>query len=193
MRKTVSISLSIVIIGIILVGLFAYSYSPLSISLNNVNLESIDLVEVSWSTLLNLGLNTLSGNWLEAAFDLIQGINLNLVFGLSNDGLVLVYIPDISYELLINEVLIGNGNSKINATINPGETLEFVSLQNIQKSSLLPTVNSIINTQGVIDLKVQGTAYFQLLGLSIPIPFEATKQISIYDEIQSKINEIQNN
>ncbi len=193
MRKTVGIILAIVIIVIIFAGLFAYSYNQLSINLNDVNLESIDLVELSWSTLLNLGLNTLSGNWLEAAFDLIHRINLNLIFELSNDGFVPIYIPDISYELSINDVLIGSGNSKINTTINPGQTIEIVSLQNIQKSSLLPTVNSIINTQGIIDLEVKGTAYFQLLGLSVPVPFETTKQVSIYDEIQSKINEVQNN
>ncbi len=193
MRKTIGIGLSIVIIGLISVGLFAYSYSQLSISLNDVNLESIDLVELSLSTLLNLGLNTLSGNWLEAAFDLIQGINLNLIFELSNNGFVPIYIPDISYELSINDVLIGSGNSKINITINPGQTIKIASLQNIQKSSLLPTINSIINTEGIIDLKVKGTAYFQLSGLSAPVPFEATKQISIYDEIQSKVNEFQNN
>ena len=89
--------------------------------------------------------------------------------------------------------MIGSGNSKINTAINPGQTIKIVSLQNIQKSSLLPTVNSIIDTHGIIDLKVKGTAYFQLVGLSIPVPFEATKQISVYDEIQSKIMEVQNN
>ena len=53
---------------------------------------------------------------------------------------------------------------------------------------MLPAVYSIVNTQGMIDLKVKGTAYFNLLGLSIPIPFESSKQISIYDEIRDRIN-----
>lgn len=174
---------------VIFAGLFAYSYSKLDISLNNVNLHSIDLEQLSWFSLLKLGLNTLPDNWFEEAFELIQGINLNLIFELGNNGLLPVYIPNISYDLSINNIPIGSGNSKINITINPGQTKEIISLQNIKKSSLLPTINSIVSTHGLLDLKVKGTAYFQLLGFSIPIPFESTKQISIYDEIYNKINE----
>ena len=119
---------------------------------------------------------------------MIQGINLNLEFGLSNNGLLPVYIPDFSYELLINEIPVGNGNSEIDITIEPGQTKEITSFQNIQKTSLSPVINSIANTQGVIDIKVQGTAYFKLLGTDIPVPFESSKQILIYDEIENKIN-----
>jgi len=32
---------------------------------------------------------------------------------------------------------------------------------------------------------VSGTAYFNLLGLDVPIPFESSKQISISDEIEN--------
>ena len=99
-----------------------------------------------------------------------------------------VYISDFSYELLINEIPIGNENSNLDITIDPGQTKEITSFQNIQKTSLSPVVNSIINTQGVIDIKVQGTAYFKLLGIDIPISFESSKQISIYDEIEDRIN-----
>ena len=174
----------IVIIG----GLFTYSYTQLSISLNDAEIHSIDFEELSLSALVNLGLNVLSGNWFDAALGLIQGINLNLGFGLSNNGLLPVYIPDFSYELLINEIPIGNGNSNLDITIDPGQTKEITSFQNIQKTSLSPVVNSIVNTQGVIDIKVQGTAYFKLLGIDIPVPFESSKQISIYDEIKNRVN-----
>lgn len=92
---------------------------------------------------------------------MIQGINLKLVFELSNDGLVPIYIPDIFYELSINEVLSENGNSKINSIINPRQTLEIVSLRDIQRGSLLPTVNSVINKQGVMDLK--GNCIFSII------------------------------
>ena len=168
--------------------MFAYSYTQLNLSLNDAEIHSIDFEELSFSTLVNLGLKALSGNWFDAAFGLIQGINLNLGFGLSNNGLLPVYIPDFSYELLINEIPIGNGNSNLDITIDPGQTKEITSFQNIQRTSLSPVVNSIINTQGVIDIKVQGTAYFKLLGIDIPVPFESSKQISIYDEIEDRIN-----
>lgn len=140
------------------------------------------------STLLKAGLSTLSGNGFAAAFGLIHEINLNLMFDLSNNGFLPVYIPDFSYQLLVNEISIGDGISNVNITINPGETKEITSLHNIQKSSLSPAINSIVNTQGTIDLKVKGTVYFKLLGFDIPIPFESVKQILIYDEIKNRLD-----
>ena len=189
MNKVIIIGVSVfVAIMVIIGGLIAYSYTQLNVSLNEVTLHSIDLESLSLSNLLKLGLNAFSGNWIDSAFDLIQGINFNLIFGLSNNGLFPVYIPDLSYELLINDIPIGIGNSKIDTTIYPGQTKEIISFQNIKKNGLLPAVYSIVNTQGMLDLKVKGVAYFNLLGLSIPIPFESSKQISIYDEIRDKIN-----
>lgn len=195
MKKPIVAAISI-IIGIIVIvfGLVAYSYTQIHVSLNDVSFHSIDWASFSWSTLLKLGLNLLTGNWLGAAFELIDGINLNLIFGLSNYGVLPVYIPDLSYDLSINNIPIGKGYSTINTTINPGETREIPVLQNFQKSSLSPVVESIISTGGVINLHVSGTAYFKLLGISIPIPFESTKQVSIVDEIKSRLNsEIQKN
>ena len=63
------------------------------------------------------------------------------------------------------------GYSEIDTTINPGETKEILVLQNIQKNNLSPAIESIINTEGVIDLSVSGIAYFELWGQSIPILF----------------------
>jgi LEA14-like dessication related protein len=189
MNKAVGISVSILIVFIVIIGgLIAYSYTQLNVSLNNVTLHSVDLESLSLSNLLKLGLNAFSGNWVDAAFDLIQGINFNLTFGFSNNGLFPVYVPDLSYDLLINDIPIGSGNSKIDTTIYPGQTKEIFSFQNIKKNSLLPTIYSIIDTRGMIDLKVKGTAYFNLLGFSIPISFESSKQISIYDEVRNKIS-----
>lgn len=189
MNRVVVIGVPVFVAIIVIIGgLIAYSYTQLSVSLNEVNLHSVDLESLSLLNLLKLGLNAFSGNWLDAAFDLIREINFNLIFELSNNGLFPVYIPDLSYDLLINDIPIGSGNSKIDTTIYPGQTKEIISFQNIKKNSLLPTVYSIVHTQGLMDLKVKGTAYFNLLGLSIPIPFESSKQISIYDEIRDRIN-----
>ena len=120
MRKPVIVAISIIILIIaIILGLVAYSYTQIHVSLNDVSLHSIDWASFSWSTLLKLGLNLLTGNWLGAAFDLIDGINLNLIFGLSNYGVLPVYIPDLSYDLSINDIPVGKGYSTINTTINP--------------------------------------------------------------------------
>ena len=122
-------------IVVIISGLFAYSYFQLGVNLSNVEFQSIDWEPISRETLLRLGLNTLSGDWFNGAFDLIQGINLNLIFSLSNNGLLPVYIPDLHYDILINDIPIGNGVSKINTVINPGETKEIISFQNIKKTT----------------------------------------------------------
>lgn len=181
-------------IVVAILGLFVYSYFQLEVSLNDVEFQSIDWEPISWETLLRLGLNTLSGNWFNAAFDLIQGINLNLVFSLSNNGLLPVYIPDLYYDILINDIPIGSGVSKINTVINPGETKEIISFQNIKKDSIAPAAMSVINKEGMMSIKTKGTAYFQLLGIRIPIPLDSERQISIYDEVRNKINaEIQKN
>lgn len=133
-------------------------------------------------------MNALTGNWLGVAFDLIDGVNLNLIFGLSNYGIFPVYIPDLSYDLSVNGVNVGQGYTSLDATIYPGQTQEIPVLQNFQKSSLIPAVGSIVSTGGIINLHVSGTAYFKLFGLSIPIPFGVTKQVSIVDEIQKRLS-----
>jgi len=187
--KKVGIGIGVIFIIIaIIFGLVAYSYTQIHVSLNDVTFHSIDWTSFSWSTLLKLGLNALTGNWLGAAFNLIDGINLNLIFGLSNNGILPVYIPDLSYDLSINGVPVGSGDSTVNLTINPGETRELPVLQNFQKSGLDPAVASIVSADGVINLKVSGTAYFKLLGVSIPVPFESTKQVSIVDEIKKRLS-----
>jgi LEA14-like dessication related protein len=182
----------ILIIGVVF-GLIAYSYSQIHVSLSGISSVGIELENLSFSTLIKLGLDILSGNWVAAALEVIAGINLDLVFGLSNNGLLPVYIPELSYDLSINGIPIGEGYGEINTTINPGETKEIHISQNFQKDSLSPAIESMINTEGVIDISVNGTAYFELLGQSIPVPFESSRTISIVDEIQNQLTQqIQN-
>jgi len=191
----VGIGIGIFVLIILIVGgLIAYSYTQISVTLSDVSYHSIQWETFSWSVLLKLGLNVLSGNWLGAAFDLIRGINLDLEFGLYNGGFLPVYIPDLSYNLYINDVYVGKGYSEIEKTISPGQTKKIDVLQNFQKNDLAPAVSSIISNNGVIELKVKGTAHFKLFVIDIPIPFESTKSISIKDEIRNKLNsEIQKN
>ena len=193
--KKAGIGIGIIFVIIVIIGgLVVYSYSQINVSLNDVTFHSIEWTSFSWSTLLSLGLNALTGNWLGAAFDLIDGVNLNLIFGLTNNGIFPVYIPDLSYDLSINGVPVGTGNSNVNLTINPGESRVLPVLQNFQKSRLNPAVASIVSAGGVIDLRVSGTAHFKLFGLSIPVPFESSKQVSIIDEIEKRLSsEIQKN
>lgn len=188
MGKAAIAGIIILVILILIGGLFYYSYTQIQVSLNDVTFHSIEWTSFSWSTLLSLGLNALTGNWLGVAFDLIDGVNLNLIFGLSNNGFLPVYIPDLSYDLLVNDVYVGNGYTNLDVTIFPGDTREIPAFQNFKKSSLSPAVSSIVSTGGIMEIKVKGTAYFQFLGFSIPIPFESSKKISIVNEIRDRLN-----
>lgn len=191
MKKTKAIGIAVVIFVLIIAILgilFYYSYTQIHVTLNDASLHSIDFASLSWSTLLKLGANALNGNWLGIAIDLVDGINLNLLFGVTNNGLLPVYIPNLSYDLSLNGVNVGKGYATIDGTIYPGHTEEISALQNLKKSSFSPAINSIVSNDGVIELKVSGTAFFKLFGQSISIPFESTKQISIIDEIKSRLN-----
>ena len=182
----------IAIISIVL-GLTAYSYTQIHVSFSDVSSVGIELETLSLSTLIKLGLDALSGNWIAAGLDVIAGINLGLVFELSNNGFLPVYIPELTYDLSINDIQIGQGSSEINSTINPGETKEIQILQNFQKDSFSPAIESVVNTEGVMEIGVSGIAYFEILGQSMPVPFESKRQISIVDEIQNQLNQqIQN-
>jgi LEA14-like dessication related protein len=193
MRKAKSAGIGIGIFFLILVitgGLLYYSYTQINVELNTVSFHSIDWVDMTFSALVNLGLNAITGDLLSAAINLVDGVNLNLFFGLTNNGLLPVYIPDLSYDLLVNDVNVGQGYTTVDTTIYPGDGKEIPIVQNFQKSGLAPVMSSIISNDGVMQIKVKGIAYFKILGLDIPVPFESTQQISIKDEIENKINSL---
>lgn len=184
----------VILISLVVVGVFfslvAYSYTQITVNLEGVTLDSIDWTPISVSTLIKIGLDVLRGDWIDSALALIEGINLNFIFQFSNNGILPVHIPDLSYDLSINDVYVGEGNSTINTTINPGETKEIPILQNFQRDSLTPTVKSIVDRNGIMDLHIRGISYFKLLIWDVPIPFESTYQISIIDEAEIHLDNL---
>ncbi len=119
MKTTVVIAIiAVAIVGIIL-GLVAYSYTQIQISLESVSYQGLDFASASPVTLAKIAINGILGNWLGALLSLVTGVKLGLGFALSNHGFVPVYIPDVSYDLLVNDVKVGQGHSTIDATINP--------------------------------------------------------------------------
>ena len=194
MGKLIAMGIVFLAIFLLIIGLFVYSYTQLSVNLNDVRLHSIDWASLTWDRLFNLGLSTLTGEWFGTSFDLIEGINLNLLIGISNNGFFPLYVPDLSYDILINGILIGKGNSDVNFVINPGQTKVITSFQNITKGNMAPAIHSVIESKGVMEIKVRGMAYFHFFGISIPVTFESTRNISIYDEVRETIyEEIQKN
>ena len=189
--KAAGISIGVFFLIIAIVGgLLYYAYTQINVELNEISFHSIDWANMTFSTLINLGLNAITGDWLGSAINLVDGINLNLFFGLTNNGFLPVYIPDLSYDLVVNGINMGQGYTTVDATIYPGDNKEIPIVQNFQKSGLTPAISSIISNDGVMEIKVKGTAYFGILGLNIPVPFESTEQISIKNEIENKINSL---
>ena len=87
----------------------------------------------------------------------------------------------------MNDRYFGNGHSTFDATIFPGEYREFPAFQKFKKSGLTVAIPSIVSRGGNMDITVEGTAYFQIFGLSIPVPFESTRTINIGNEIEKRI------
>jgi len=192
-KKALKIGIGVFVLIIAIAAILFYSYIQIQVSLIAVSYHSIDWLDFSLSTIVKLGLDVFSGNLLSAAFDFIDELNLNLYFGITNYGFLPVYIPDLKYEVIINNIPMGNGTTQINTTLHPGETKEFSALQNFNKASLTPVINSLVRYDGMLDLKVKGTGYLNLLGFDIPIPFESSKQVNIYNEIKNQIlNETSN-
>ena len=194
LQKTIRIffSISLILLGITLLSI-VYSYSQIDVSLKDLMSVEIKLASLSISDLISLSLGVLSGDWILSALVVMAEIDLGLVFELSNNGFFSVYVPDLSYDLSINGILLGHGYSKINTTINPGETKKIEVFQNLQKSSLSPAIESLSKMKGIADVRINGTAYFELFGQKIPVSFESNRQVSIIDEIQKKIDQtIQN-
>lgn len=172
------------IIAIIL-GLIAYSYTQVQISLDSVEFGGFDWAPASLITLAKLTFNALTGNVVGLVLSLITGVKLNLVFALSNHGVFPVYIPDLSYNLIVNGNNVGQGNSSVDTTINPGETKTLPILQDFQVSSLEPAAVAVLNAGGTMDIQVSGSANFKLLGLTISIPFQYTKQVNLIQEAEN--------
>jgi len=186
-KKLIIIIVIIAVISIVILELISYSYSQIEISFNDLSSVEIKLENLSLSDLIKLSLDALSGNWVSAALGVISEIDLGFDFELRNNGFFPVYVPDLSYDLSINDILVGHGYSKIDASINPGMTKEIQVFQNIQKNSLSPAIESVIATDGIADVRVNGTANFELFGQIIQVPFDSTQQISVIDEIQNQI------
>lgn len=180
------------VILMIFFGLVAYSYTQIDVSLSRVSSVEVELEELTLTNLMKLTFDALSGNWIAAALDVVAGVNVGLDFELSNNGLLPVYVPEIYYELYINDIAVGNGYNEINTMINPGEQEQIGLLQKFQKNELTPAIESIITKEGIMEIHLSGTAYFELLGQKIPMPFESSRQISLVDEIQNQLSEIQN-
>lgn len=185
MKTGAIIAIIVVAIVAIILGLIAYSYTQIQISLSDVSFAGFDWAPTSLLTFAKLAFNALTGNLIGIVLSLITGVKLNLIFALSNHGIFPVYIPDLSYNLSVNGNNVGQGQSTVDMTINPGETKTLPILQDFQVSSLEPAAISVLDAGGIMNIQVSGTAYFKFLGLTIPIPFQYTKQVNVIQEAKN--------
>ncbi len=186
MKRAITIAVIVVTMIGIVISLIAYSYTQIQIHLDNVSFGGFDWATASLMTLAKLAFNALTGNLIGTVLSLITGVKLNLIFSLSNHGILPVYIPDLSYNLSVNGVNVGQGQSTVDMTINPGETKNLPVLQDFQISSLEPAATSVLEAGGIMNIQVSGTAHFKFLGLTIPVPFQSTKQVNVVEEAKNR-------
>ena len=99
MKTALKIAAVIVTIIGITIGLVAYSYTQIQVNLNEISFVGLDWAPISENMLLKMAYNALTGNILSLASTLITGVKVNLIFILSNHGILPVYIPELSYDL----------------------------------------------------------------------------------------------
>ncbi|MEO9320370.1 MAG: hypothetical protein ABI361_06830 [Nitrososphaera sp.] len=174
---------------IIVISLTYYSYQKVEFAITGISLSNIEFSAGSVGSLLNQGLNALSGNVTGSLESLIQSITVNLSFAISNRGVLPVYIPDFSYDLFINGIKIGEGKGSANLWISPGENKTIDIAQNLQGSSIKSTSESVIKSQGLMNVSANGTAQAQVLGISFPMPFNVSKQISLQNEVSKYLGQ----
>ncbi len=183
----IGVFIGIGIIGLI-VGLFAYSYSQIHLQLSDISLAGIDWAPASGTTLFNLAASALTGDTLGAALALIDGVKFNFLFDAGNRGIFPVAIPSISYDLSINGLNVGKGEGHFDTILNPGETKILPVEQTIQKGNIQMAAASVVAEGGVMTIKASGTAQFGLFGITVPVPFESSREISIIDEVKKRFS-----
>jgi hypothetical protein len=172
------------------IGLLAYSYSQIQYRLQEASVVGIDWSPLSAATIANATTNLETGDYGALALNLIQKFNLVLSLNITNRGFLPVNIPDFSYGLHINGADMGPGSCQGgNVLLNPGETRLFHCSQDISRNGIEAAAASLLETKGIMNVQVDGTAYPQAFGISLPIPVHDSKQVSMRDQIEKYLTQ----
>ena len=183
--------LTLALIGcMILIGLGLVVHSYLN---TKISLQSVSLTGIAWHTSFSSALrgffDIVTGNHAKAILDQVDGVNLDAVVQANNHGAIAVQLPTLEYSLSINNVVVKQDRYAINESIAPGEIKQIHVPVMIDKSSLLAAGESVIRSGGIINVQLSGTANYNLLGFSIPVPVHYEKQISLFREAKATLEQ----
>lgn len=191
MASKIKILAGVIIIILILIASLLYqSYTSVDVTVTDISLGSPP-IEVDKGKAILLGAATLAtgGAALPYLIEAIEGMNLEINIEARNGGVLPVYIPTVSYDLYINENYVGDGVLDREVTIDPGESELITIYQFINRESLLEVVASIVENDGLADIRVIGEARVSIMGQSFSIPFEQNTTINVYEEVSRALNE----
>lgn len=177
--KVVGVFLILLILGGVVFAVYS-SYKSLQFSITGVSIKNIEL-KPGWETIFY----AITGNLLLAALSTVYAIDLDLAVRVSNPSFLPVIIPSFDYRLYGNNVYIGSGRYPERVMVEPSSSRTIHITQKITVSAMPSLLTSIINNQGMLDVKVDGEAH--LSPLPISIPFQSTRSINVYQEVRNKI------
>ena len=182
-------SLALALVGCLILaglGLVAYSYLNTKVSLQSVSFSGIAWHPSVTSAVKGV-IDVIAGSPANAILDQVDGVNLDAVVQANNQGAIAVQLPTLRYSLSINDVVVKQDWYVINESVAPGEIKEMHVPVTIDKANILAAGESIIRSEGIIDIQLTGTSSYHLLGFSVPVPVHYQKKISLLDEAKKRL------
>jgi hypothetical protein len=177
MSAAKKIALGIVIVLLVLSALVHYSYQRLEIGLSSASFNSPP-VTISEERLLLSALTFAVTGKILSFIDAVDTINLKLGLTLRNGGFLPVVIPPFEYDLYLNDVYVGKGRSPQQLTLSPGQVSEIEVSQSVSVDAIRGAIPSIIQSGGVMNIKLKGTAKPQFF-IPISVPFTVERSVNL--------------
>lgn len=184
-KKIVAISFILIILGGL--GLY-YSYSNIEVDVQSISLGYPPVkVDVTKAVLIGVSAILTGGVTLPALLKVIEGINLEIDFEVTNRGFLSIAIPSFNFEVYLNGYYSGIGSTFESITVGPGKSEYLKVKYTITVDQLLSILSSIIENDGYLEIRVKGEAPVKLVGIEFGIPFEKVYNINVYEIIYQQV------
>lgn len=187
-RKYLGIAvIAIIAVSAIAVGLIYYSYQNLTVTFNSLELDSPPVtIDETKLFLAALTFVATGGTDLIAFLNSIDTINLLIGLDVRNGGFMPVAVPQFEYDIYINQIPAGHGQSSQQFTISPSQVQTMIVQQQVDatslKSNAMALINSIVESSYVVNVQLKGDAKLQGI-FPLSIPFTVERSINLLDTL----------
>ncbi len=178
-RKILAISLVVVLLA---AGIIGYSYTQITVSVQSVEFAGVTFREPNTQTLVSLA----AGNPVGVVLSLLDKINIQVNLEIENAGLVPLAIPSTEFDIDVNGVRAGSGQSS-DQSLNPRQSTIIPVRVEIPVARLQPLADVIVQSLGELDIEIHGKLKTNLLIIPIEIPFQKQQHISLVQIAQEKV------